>query len=31
MTAETLAARSPQTTYAQQLLIASEGFRRQTA
>lgn len=31
MTAETLAARTPQTAYAQQLLIASEGFRRQTA
>ncbi|KFC75367.1 putative ABC transporter, ATP binding subunit [Bosea sp. LC85] len=31
MTADTLAARSPQTAYAQQLLTASEGFRRQTA
>ena len=31
MTAETLAARAPQTAYAQQLLTASEGFRRQTA
>ncbi|WP_108051134.1 ABC transporter ATP-binding protein [Bosea sp. 124] len=28
MTAQTLAARSPQTAYAQQLLTASEGFRR---
>jgi peptide/nickel transport system ATP-binding protein len=28
MTAATLAARAPQTAYAQQLLTASEGFRR---
>jgi peptide/nickel transport system ATP-binding protein len=28
MTAQTLAARNPQTAYAQQLLTASEGFRR---
>ena len=28
MSAETLAARTPQTDYARQLLIASEGFRR---
>ncbi len=31
MAVDTLAARAPQTTYAQQLLIASEGFRRQPA
>ncbi|MDR6874950.1 peptide/nickel transport system ATP-binding protein [Bosea sp. BE125] len=31
MTAATLAARAPQTAYAQQLLTASEGFKRQAA
>ena len=31
MTAETLASRSPKTDYARQLLVASEGFKRQVA
>jgi peptide/nickel transport system ATP-binding protein len=31
MTAATLASRSPQTAYAQQLLTASEGFKRKVA